>query len=73
MLLGFRDALEAIEQGLRVEVLGIVELDLVLLGAIFKAKGFGSQIGDLQAGFQGMLEVVELVGESENLVGVAIG
>ncbi len=51
-----------------VRVLRVVELDLVLLGAVFEAKSLGAQVGDFQPGFEGTLEVVQLFGQVENFL-----
>ena len=66
ILFGFCDALETVQQKVRVRIFGIVELYFPGLRAILPAKRLITGFGDLQAAFERALKVVELSGQFEN-------
>src|SRR3981189_912891 len=68
--LGFGDALKPLEQRLSSRILRVVELDLVLVGAILVTEGLDAHIRDLQTGLDRTLESVEFVSQGEYLLSV---
>src|SRR6266478_1173325 len=71
--LGFGDALEPIQQRLSSRILRVVELDLVPVAAVFETEGLNTHIRDLQTGFDGALEPVELISQAEYLLSFGCG